>query len=155
MKIALIAIGKTADKNIAAGIEKYLGRVGHYLGCDFITLPDSKTSGDIPRQRETEGKAILGAITPGDRVVLLDERGQSLTSRQFAQSIQKTMSAGVKRLVFVIGGAYGFSPEVYARADARLSLSAMTFPHDLVRLLFAEQLYRALTILNNEKYHHD
>ena len=157
MKIVLLTVGKTTAKNIVSGIEMYTERIRHYVPFELVSIPDLKSTAALSadQQKVREGQGIITALNPGDRVVLLDERGEMLTSRQFAQRFQQRMSAGVKRLVFVVGGPYGFSEEVYARADARLSLSAMTFPHDLVRLLFIEQLYRAMTILKGEKYHHD
>ncbi len=157
MKIVLLTVGKTTAKNIVSGIEMYTERIRHYVPFELVSIPDLKSTAALSadQQKVREGQGIIAALNPGDRVVLLDERGDMLTSRKFAQRIQQRMSAGVKRLVFVVGGPYGFSEEVYARADARLSLSAMTFPHDLVRLLFIEQLYRAMTILKGEKYHHD
>ncbi len=150
-------MGKTTAKNIVSGIEMYTERIRHYVPFELVSIPDLKSTAALSadQQKVREGQGIIAALNPGDRVVLLDDRGEMLTSRKFAQRIQQRMSAGVKRLVFVVGGPYGFSEEVYARADARLSLSAMTFPHDLVRLLFIEQLYRAMTILKGEKYHHD
>ena len=157
MKIVLLTVGKTTAKNIVSGIEMYTERIRHYVPFELVSIPDLKSTAALSadQHKVREGQGIIAALNPGDRVVLLDERGEMLTSRKFAQRIQQRMSAGVKRLVFVVGGPYGFSEEVYARADARLSLSAMTFPHDLVRLLFIEQLYRAMTILKGEKYHHD
>ncbi len=157
MKIVLLTVGKTTAKNIVSGIEMYTERIRHYVPFELVSIPDLKSTAALSadQQKVREGQGIIAALNPGDRVVLLDDRGEMLTSRKFAQRIQQRMSAGVKRLVFVVGGPYGFSEEVYARADARLSLSAMTFPHDLVRLLFIEQLYRAMTILKGEKYHHD
>ncbi|MDE6264769.1 MAG: 23S rRNA (pseudouridine(1915)-N(3))-methyltransferase RlmH [Paramuribaculum sp.] len=157
MKIVLLAVGKTSVKNIASGIELYLDRLKHYLPAEIVCLPDLKSTSALStdQQKQREGQAILNFFVPGDKVVLLDERGEMLTSRKFAESIERSMLSGAKRLVYVVGGPYGFSQEVYARADAKLSLSAMTFPHDLVRLLFVEQLYRAMTILRGEKYHHD
>ena len=157
MKIVLLTVGKTTAKNIVSGIEMYTERIRHYVPFELVSIPDLKSTAALSadQQKVREGQGIIAALNPGDRVVLLDERGEMLTSRKFAQRIQQRMSAGVKRLVFVVGCPYVLSEEVYARADARLSLSAMTFPHDLVRLLFIEQLYRAMTILKGEKYHHD
>lgn len=157
MKIILLTVGKTTARNIIEGIEMYTARLRHYVPFEMVSIPDLKSTAALSadQQKTKEGQAILAALVPGDKVVLLDERGDMFTSRKFAQSIQQSMSAGVRRLVFVVGGPYGFSQEVYSRADAKLSLSAMTFPHDLVRLLFVEQLYRAMTILRGEKYHHD
>lgn len=157
MKIVLLTVGKTSAKNIASGIELYLDRLKHYLPVEIVCLPDLKSAPSMStdQQKQREGQAILNFFVSGDKVVLLDEKGEVLTSREFAESIERSMLSGVKRLVYVVGGPYGFSPDVYARTDAKLSLSAMTFPHDLVRLLFVEQLYRAMTILRGEKYHHD
>lgn len=157
MKIVLLTVGKTSAKNIAAGIDMYVGRLSHYVGFEMVCVPDLKSTSSLSpgQQKVREGQGILGNLAAGDRVVLLDERGDMLSSRDFARRVEQSMLAGVRRLVFVVGGPYGFSPEVYARADAKVSLSAMTFPHDLVRLVFVEQLYRAMTILRGEKYHHD
>lgn len=157
MKIVLLTIGKTSSKIFSGGIDMYLERLKHYISAEIACLPDVKgaSSLSVDQQKQREGQQILSYFTQGDKVVLLDEKGESLSSRKFADSIEKSVIAGVKRLVYVVGGPYGFSPEVYERADAKLSLSAMTFPHDLVRLIFIEQLYRALTILKGEKYHHD
>lgn len=157
MKITLICIGKTRDRNLVDGIEKYMSRISHYISFDFVTLPDWKTTSRLSetQQKEKEGAMILGALQDSDRVILLDERGTQMTSREFAQSIDRQMNAGLKRLVFIIGGPYGFSQEVYNRADAKLSLSKMTFSHEKVRLFFVEQIYRAMTILRGEPYHHD
>lgn len=157
MQIELIVIGKTDSKEIAALVEMYVRRVNFY--CKFIltTLPDVRNTRSLtPRQQRTaEGEAVLRQITEGDYVVLLDERGDEMRSVEFAHWLQKRLNSGLKRLVLVIGGPYGFSDEVYARADARLSLSRMTFSHQIVRAIFAEQIYRAFTILNNEPYHHE
>lgn len=157
MKITLICIGKTRDRNLVDGIEKYMSRISHYISFDFVTLPDLKTTSRLSetQQKEKEGAMILGALQDSDRVILLDERGTQMTSREFAQSIDRQMNAGLKRLVFIIGGPYGFSQNVYNRADAKLSLSKMTFSHEMVRLFFVEQIYRAMTILRGEPYHHD
>ena len=157
MKIVLLTVGKTSSKNCNAGIEMYLNRLKHYISAEVVYLPDLKSTSSLSteQQKQKEGQLILNYFTQGDKVVLLDERGETLSSRKFADSIERAVLAGVKRLVYVVGGAYGFSQDVYERADAKLSLSAMTFPHDLVRLIFVEQLYRAMTILRGEKYHHD
>lgn len=155
MKIILMAVGKTSERYIAEGVDRYMRRVAHYVGSEFVCLGDLKGNIEPERRKELEGEAILAALTDSDRIVLLDEHGKLMNSREFAGCINRTMVSGAKRLLFVIGGAYGFSDAVYARADWKLSLSPMTFPHDLVRLVFAEQLYRALTIMRGEKYHHD
>lgn len=157
MVIELIVIGKTDLKEIAGLVELYARRVNFYCRFGVTTLPDVRNTRklSIARQRAAEGDAILRQLTEGDYVALLDERGTEYRSVEFAQWLQKRLNSGIKRLVLVIGGPYGFSPEVYARADAQLSLSRMTFSHQIVRAIFAEQIYRAFTILNNEPYHHE
>lgn len=157
MKITLMCIGKTRDSLFTEGIKRYTDRISHYIGFEFACLPDVKGAGKISeqQQKEREGELMLSMLQPSDFVVLLDERGKILTSREFAQSIEQRMSSGLKRLVYVVGGPYGFSPEMYARANAKLSLSKMTFSHEMVRLFFVEQIYRAMTILRGEPYHHD
>ena len=155
MDIALIAVGKTATGYVREGIEEYLKRLKHYIPCTRETVPDVR-GGKLSeeQQKRLEGERILSLIRPADRVVLLDERGAEYTSEKFAERIQKDMASGLKRLVFVIGGPYGFSPEVYGRADGKLSLSKMTLNHEMVRMFFVEQVYRAMTILRGEPYHH-
>lgn len=157
MKIGLFAVGKTQTRYLEEGIRLYTERIGHYLPFDLTVIPDIKATRSLSaeRQKELEGERMLSAFQPSDYVVLLDERGAQMTSREFATFIDRRMSSGLKRLVFVIGGPYGFSDEVYARADARLSLSKMTFSHEMIRLFFTEQIYRAMTILRGEPYHHD
>lgn len=156
MKIQLITIGKTDNKNLIQLIQAYEKRLTHYISFEIITIPDIKKGKNMNDeiQKKREGKLILKHIAPGDDVILLDEKGKSFTSESFADFIQKKMNSGLKNLIFVIGGPYGFSPEVYKRATDKLSLSAMTFSHQMVRLFFIEQLYRSFTILNNEPYHH-
>ena len=131
--------------------------MNRYCRFSVTTLPDVRNTKNlsIRQQCTAEGEAILRQLAEGDYVTLLDERGTEYRSVEFAEWLQKRMNSGVKRLVLVIGGPYGFSEEVYARADARLSLSRMTFSHQIVRAIFAEQIYRAFTILNNEPYHHE
>ena len=157
MTIELIVIGKTDSKEIAALVELYVRRVNHYCRFAVTALPDVRNtkSKTVRQQRTAEGEAILRQLADGDYVTLLDERGEEYRSVEFALWLQKRLNSGVKRLVLVIGGPYGFSDEVYARADGRLSLSRMTFSHQIVRAIFAEQIYRAFTILNNEPYHHE
>lgn len=157
MKIELMAIGKTQSRYLAEGIQQYVDRIGHYVPFSLTILPDIKATKALTeaQQKEREGQVMLSAFQPGDVVVLLDERGCEFTSREFAGFIDKKMSSGLKRLVFVIGGPYGFSDAVYARADGKVSLSRMTFSHEMVRLFFVEQIYRAMTILRGEPYHHD
>lgn len=151
-----MAVGKTTKEIIRKGVDEYLGRLRHYVAVDtqIIADPNRKALTE-QRQKEMEGEAILQLIQSSDRVLLLDENGREYTSREFAGVMERQMSSGVKRLVFVVGGPYGFSPAVYARADGKVSLSKMTFNHEMVRMFFAEQLYRAFTILRGEPYHHD
>ncbi len=157
MKITLLAVGRTADRLYDAGIRDYLERTAHYISCDMEVIPELKNAKNLSReqQKEKEGELILKHIQPGDITVLLDEHGKEFTSTEFAAWIEKRMNAGVKRLVFVIGGPYGFSPSVFQAAHDKISLSRMTFSHQMVRLIFTEQLYRAMTILNNGPYHHE
>lgn len=157
MDIKLIAVGRTQTPYLRTGIDLYISRLRHYLPFTFTELPDIRTSRKLPegKQKEDEGNAILQQLAPGDCVVLLDERGREYTSREFADFVSKKMVSGLRRLVFVIGGPYGFSDAVYARADGKLSLSRLTFSHEMVRLFFCEQIYRAMTILRGEPYHHD
>ena len=157
MKIILMAIGKTRSRLLADGVEEYSGRINRYLPFETFFLPDVRTTRTMtePMQKELEGQMILERLQQSDYVMLLDERGVEMTSREFAGFVDKRMSSGLKRLVFVIGGPYGFSPAMYERADAKLSLSRMTFSHEMVRLFFTEQVYRAMTILRGEPYHHD
>lgn len=157
MKITLLVIGKTTTASIAVGIADYAARVNRYIPFEIVTLPDARASKSMTeaKQKEAEGKLILGSLKPGDRLALLDERGVEMTSRQFSEMLERRAQTVGKRLVFAVGGPYGFSEEVYARADEKLSLSKMTFPHELVRLFFVEQLYRAQTISRGEPYHHD
>ncbi|MBR1544195.1 MAG: 23S rRNA (pseudouridine(1915)-N(3))-methyltransferase RlmH [Muribaculaceae bacterium] len=157
MKITLAVIGKTSSDYVGRGIAEYMARLKHYVPFDICYITDSKNTRNLTesQQKQNEGKNILATVESSDYVVLLDERGKEMTSVDFSKYIQKRMLSGVKRVVFVVGGPYGFSDEVYARADDKISLSKMTFPHDLVRLIFTEQLYRAFTILGNEPYHHE
>ena len=157
MKISLLCIGRTRDALLEHAIERYVRRVSHYIGFQIVALPDLKASSKLTEasQKEREGEQILSWLEPSDHVVLLDERGRELTSREFASEIDKFALRGLKRMVFVVGGPYGFSPQVYQRANSKLSLSRMTFSHEMVRLFFVEQVYRACTILRGEPYHHD
>jgi 23S rRNA (pseudouridine1915-N3)-methyltransferase len=157
MKIALLQTGKTTEKHIVEGLNLYSTRIMKYCGFEIITIPDLKNTRNISvgEQKIKEGKRIMQACGKDDYVVLLDERGRELMTKEFAEWIRKLSMVSDKRLVFVIGGPWGFSDEVYDLADLRLSLSKMTFPHQLVRLLFAEQLYRVMTILKGEPYHHN
>ncbi len=157
MKLLLIAVGKTTKDIVRRGVDEYLGRLAHYLPVETKIIPDvKKTSALTPqKQKELEGESILSTLLPSDRVILLDENGREFTSREFAAYCERLQGSGAKRVVFIVGGPYGFSADVYSRADAKLSLSKMTFNHEMVRLFFAEQLYRAQTILRGEPYHHD
>lgn len=152
-----MVVGKTTTANLRSGIEEYAKRVNRYIPFDIVELPDIKTSRKITeaKQKETEGEMMLSRIQPSDYVVLLDEHGKEMTSREFSQNLEKKAQTVAKQLYFIVGGPYGFSPEVYSRANEKLSLSKMTFPHEMVRLFFVEQLYRAMTIQRNEPYHHD
>lgn len=156
MNIKLIAIGKTDDKKLIALIDDYVKRLRYYVKFDFEVIPDLKKSKHLSKeqQREKEGQLILGKIQTSDVLILLDENGKQLTSESFASYLQKHMNSGIKTLIFVIGGPYGFSTDVYNRANGQLSLSKMTFSHQMVRLFFVEQTYRGFTILRNEPYHH-
>ena len=157
MKIILLVVGKSTTSYLREGIEEYSTRVNRFMPFELRVLPDIKTSKKLTpaMQKEAEGMRILEQIQTSDHLVLLDERGREYTSRQFAGFIDKKAQTVAKNLVFVIGGPYGFSQAVYDRADALLSLSKMTFPHELIRLFFVEQLYRAFSITANLPYHHD
>jgi len=156
MNIKLLAIGKTDDKQLNQLIDNYIKRLSHYIKFDFEIIPDLKNAKNLTEtlQKEKEGELILGKLTTADVLIVLDENGKQYDSVGFSEVLQKYMNSGIKRLVFVIGGPYGFSPQVYQRAQAKLSLSKMTFSHQMIRLFFIEQLYRGYTILRNEPYHH-
>ena len=151
-----MTVGKTTTGYLKQGIDEYMRRLSHYVQCDIQCIGDVKNTRNLTEQQQklAEGKALLDAINATDWVTLLDERGSEFTSVDFSRYVQRRMSSGLRRLVFVVGGPYGFSPDVYARANDRLSLGRMTLPHELVRLVFVEQLYRAFTILRHEPYHH-
>lgn len=157
MKITLLAIGKTNVKYLQEGIEQYIKRLSHYIPFEFKILPDVKTTKGLTqeKQKEMEGQMFLNCIQSGDIVVLLDEKGKEMTSREFSVFLDKKMVTVAKNLIFVIGGPYGFSQEMYNRANEKLSLSKMTFSHEMIRMFFIEQIYRAMTILKGEPYHHD
>lgn len=156
MKTELVLVGKTADKHFQAGIEDYCVRLTHYMPFSVTVIPELKNTRSLSeeQQKQKEGEAILKLLTPADTLVLLDERGKDFTSVEFASWLQKRRQSS-RRLVFCIGGPYGFSPAVYESANEKISLSRMTFSHQMVRLIFVEQLYRACTIINNEPYHHE
>lgn len=157
MKICLLAIGKTDANYITEAVKEYTARVNHYVSFEIQVIPDIKNVKNLTteQQKIKEGELILKTIQPGDYLILLDEHGKEFTSVQFANHIEKKTHLGSKRLIFVIGGPYGFSQQVYENAKEKISLSKMTFSHQMVRLFFTEQLYRAMTILNNEPYHHE
>jgi len=156
MTIKLVCIGKTDKKELEELIKVYSDRLQHYIKFEFEIIPDLKKTKNLDenQQKSKEGDLILSGVQNSDFVVLLDENGKQFSSEAFSEYIQKRMNTGLKRLIFVIGGPYGFSEEVYKRADSKISLSKMTFSHQMVRLFFTEQLYRAFTILKNEPYHH-
>lgn len=156
MNIKLLAIGKTDSKNLQALIEEYTKRLSFYIKFDLEIIPDIKNVKNLSesQQKEKEGELILSKLSPTDQLILLDENGNQFSSVGFSDYLQKKMNAGIKTLVFVIGGPYGFSEEVYKKAQGKISLSAMTFSHQMVRLFIIEQIYRGFTILKNEPYHH-
>ena len=157
MKFTLLVVGRTVDKHFTALISEYTGRVSHYVPFDMEVIPELKNtkSLSVQQQKDKEGELILKSLQPTDMVVLLDEHGQEFRSVDFARWIERKMQTLQKRLVFVVGGPYGFSDTVYSRANEKISLSKMTYSHQMVRLVFAEQLYRAMTIIKGEPYHHE
>ena len=156
MKTVLILVGKTTDKHFQAGISDYAERITHYMPFELTTIPELKNTRNLTeeQQKTAEGEQILKLIQPADTVVVLDEHGRELRSVELARWLEQKRNTA-RRLVFVIGGPYGFSPSVYARANEQLSLSKLTFSHQMVRLVFTEQLYRACTIIKGEPYHHE
>ncbi|WP_438965646.1 23S rRNA (pseudouridine(1915)-N(3))-methyltransferase RlmH [Flavobacterium sp.] len=156
MNIKLIAIGKTDNKNLQTLIEEYTKRLSFYIKFDLEIIPDIKNVKNLSeaQQKEKEGELILSKIVPTDNLILLDENGKTFSSVGFSEFLQKKMNAGIKTLVFVIGGPYGFSETVYQKANGKVALSEMTFSHQMVRLFVIEQIYRGFTILKNEPYHH-
>jgi 23S rRNA (pseudouridine1915-N3)-methyltransferase len=156
MKITLILNGKTDDDYIVKGCSVYESRLKHYISFETIIIPALKNTKalSIDQQKQKEGELLLKCIQPSDKLILLDENGKDYHSLGFSDFIQQQMNSGIKNLVFVVGGPYGFSDEIYKRANGKVSLSKMTFSHQMVRLFFAEQLYRVMTILRNEPYHH-
>ena len=157
MNVELIVVGKTDMREVESLVEMYTKRINHYVRFAITTIAHVRNTRkmSVAEQRRMEGEAILRQLTDSDHVALLDEHGAELRSVEFADLMQRRMASGIRRLVFVIGGPYGFSEAVYARANSKLSLSKMTFSHQIVRALFVEQLYRAFTILKNEPYHHE
>ena len=157
MKILLIAVGKTDNKLVSQLIDDYIKRINFYISIELRTLPDVKKSKNLSEkeQKTLEGDSIKKCLQPSDYIVLLDDKGKQLTSKDFAKYIENKTITVSKRLVFLIGGPYGFSEDIVAISNEKLSLSKMTLTHQMVRLLFTEQIYRAMTILNNEPYHHE
>ena len=156
MKITLLLVGKTDDSTIGQLVDDYTKRLNHYVSFNHQVLPDLKKTKHLTQeqQKQQEGNLLMAQIAPADYVILLDEKGKQYSSIRFSEFIQKQLNSGVKHVVFVVGGPYGFSDLIYERSNALLSLSPMTFSHQMVRLFFTEQLYRAFTILKGEPYHH-
>ncbi|WP_019035549.1 23S rRNA (pseudouridine(1915)-N(3))-methyltransferase RlmH [Prevotella amnii] len=156
MKTILIVVGKTVNKIFQTGIDDYTNRIGHYMPFSIITIPELKNTKNltIDLQKKKEGELILKEIQPTDTIILLDEKGTEFRSTEYAKWLKQKQSIS-RRLIFIIGGSYGFSKEIYERANEKISLSKMTFSHQMVRLIFVEQLYRACTILKGEPYHHE
>lgn len=157
MKGVLIVVGKTTDKRFDTIIQEYVERINHYIPFSVEVVPELKNTKGLSQneQKEREGELILRSLQTGDYVVLLDEHGSERSSMDFSTWMQKKMSAGPKRLVFIVGGPYGFSSSVHQRGNEEVSLSRMTLSHQMVRMFFVEQIYRAMTILNGEPYHHE
>lgn len=157
MKFALLVVGRTVEKHYITAINDYVERIKHYTPFDMEVIPELKNTKSLSmeQQKEKEGELILKALQPGDVVVLLDEHGKEFRSIEFAEWAEKKMHTVNKRLVFIIGGPYGFSKDVYATAQEKISLSKMTFSHQMIRLIFVEQLYRAMNILAGGPYHHE
>lgn len=156
MQISFIVVGKTNEDYLKTGIAEYSKRVGRYIKYEYVEIPYLKNTKNLSEkiQKNKEGECILKLINKQDFVVLLDDKGKEFDSIAFSNMLQSRMNQSIKKLVFVVGGAYGFSEEVYNRSNSKLSISRMTFSHQIIRLIFLEQLYRAFTILNNEPYHH-
>jgi len=157
MKIKLLAIGITDDKNLNALIETYRARLKHYVKFDLEIIPDIKNVKNLSekQQKEKEGELLLKKLQATDQLILLDDKGKDFTSVEFSKYLQKKMNSGIKQLVFVIGGPYGFSETVYKKSQGKVSFSKMTFSHQMIRLFVVEQIYRGFTILKNEPYHHE
>lgn len=157
MKITLLLVGKTEEKYLRDGIEKYAKRIKHYVKLELHEIPELKNTKNlsVEQQKTKEAEMILKFTSPADHVVLLDERGEEFTSSQFSGFISKKMISGIQNLVFIVGGPYGFDHSLYQLASHKIALSRMTFSHQMVRLFFIEQLYRAFTILKGEPYHHE
>ncbi len=157
MKTVLMVVGRTTDKHFTASIEEYVARVNHYIPFSLEVIPELRSTRNLSEaaQKEKEGELIRKALQPGDYLVLLDEHGAEMRSMEFARWMQKRMASSPRRLVFLVGGPYGFSPDIYALGQEKVSLSQMTLSHQMIRLLFVEQIYRAMTILHGEPYHHE
>jgi len=157
MKTVLLVVGKTTDQHIIKLIDEYTSRINHYMPFSIEVIPELKNAKSLTtdQQKEREAELLQKALQPGDHIVLLDEHGKERRSIEFAQWMQKRMAAGPRRLVFVVGGPYGFAPAIHKMAAEEISLSQMTFSHQMIRLLFTEQIYRAMTILHGEPYHHE
>ena len=155
MKITLILIGKTTSTDVKSICADYQKRISHYCKMEELVIETGLKSADTKKGKDKDGELILKKIVTGDYVILLDDKGKEFTSTQFASYLEGLFNQSLKNICFVVGGAYGFSDELYKRANAKLSLSKMTFSHQIVRAIFAEQLYRAFTIINNEPYHHE
>ena len=156
MKTILLLVGKTIDKHFAAGINDYAARIAHYMPFEIITIPELKNTKSLSeeQQKTMEGELIMKQLQPSDTVVIMDEHGKEYRSIEYARWLEQKRNTA-RRLVFIIGGPYGFSPKVYERADEKISLSKMTFSHQMVRLIMTEQIYRACTIIKGEPYHHE
>lgn len=157
MKVTLVLVGKTVDKRFTDIIDEYAARVKHYIGFDIVTIPELKNTKSLSeeQQKQAEGELIMKQLQPGDYMVLLDEHGKEFRSVEFSDWMTKKMNTVSKRLVFVVGGPYGFSKDVYGKCNEKISLSKMTFSHQMIRMIFVEQLYRAMTIMKGEPYHHE
>lgn len=157
MKSLFIVIGKTTDKRLETLIDEYVQRINHYISFEIIVIPELKNAKNLSfeQQKSEEAELLKRQLQPGDYLVLLDEHGRERRSVEFAQWMQKRMTAAPRRLVFVVGGPYGFAPEIHKMAQEEISLSQMTFSHQMIRLLFTEQVYRAMTIIRGEPYHHE
>lgn len=157
MRINLLVVGRTDAGWVSDSLEQYASRLRRYVNFDIVEVPYLKNASTLPKEqvKQKEGELLLREVSPADSLILLDERGEIYRSVDFARYIQDLLSHSSKNIIFTIGGAYGFSDDVYKRANGKLSLSKMTFPHQFVRTIFAEQLYRAFTILHGEPYHHE
>lgn len=157
MRITLLTVGKTDIPWVREGLNVYVSRLEHYVPFSLVEIPELKNASSLDREqfKQKEGELILKTLKARDELILLDEHGREFRSVEFAAMLEDKISRGARDIVFVIGGAYGFSPAVYSRADSKISLSKMTFSHQIVRTIFAEQLYRAFTIMRGEPYHHE